>query len=265
MKKHALYMALAAGEHASHFGAGMSIIDILAVLYSECLYYPQYGDAMWENRDRFILSKGHGVIGLYAALVEKGIISRDEIKNFEHNGTFLLGHPVQNLQHGVEFTSGSLGMGLSIGVGVALGAKRQNKKITTYVLVGDGECDEGAVWEATMAASHFRLDNLSLIIDKNGYQLGGFTKDVMNTDNLLLKFKSFGWKTIEIDGHNHQQLLSAFSHKANENQPTVIIANTKKGNGFSFSENSNNWHHAVLTEKQYREALQELEEAYDNY
>lgn len=262
MRKHALQMAFAAGNHASHFGAGMSMIDILAVLYSECLYLPSINEELWESRDRFILSKGHGVIGFYAALVEEGLIPQQDIQDFEHNDTYLLGHPVKNPQYGIEFTNGSLGMGLSIGVGVAIAAKRKKENFITYVLLGDGECCEGSVWEAAISASHFKLDNLIAIIDKNQYQLGGLTKEIMDTKSLAEKFTSFGWQAEEIDGHNHLEILSAFKKGQDTNQPRVIIANTVKGKGFSFSENNNGWHHAVLTEKQYEEALQELEGAY---
>ncbi|MGN0154412.1 MAG: transketolase [Lachnospiraceae bacterium] len=263
MRKNALEMAYAAGSHAVHFGAGMSIIDILAVLYSEYLNLPsETQSSEWDCRDRFILSKGHGVIGYYAALVEKGLIDKREMKRFENDNSFLLGHPVQSIQHGIEFTNGSLGMGLSIGIGVALAARRRLKPIHTYVLMGDGECGEGAVWEAALSASHYKLDNLTAIIDVNGYQLGGRTEDILNTSSLIEKFESFGWKTIEVDGHDHEELIDAFSAAQVSESSVAIIAHTIKGKGFSFSENNNAWHHAVLTEHQYQDALQELEERY---
>lgn len=259
MRKDALKMALAAGGHAAHFGAGFSCIDLLATLYSEFMYLPKTEDSDWDDRDRFIMSKGHGVLGYYAALVEKGMIPREYMSLFENSNSYLLGHPVQDVKHGIEFTNGSLGMGLSIAVGVGLAAKRKNKSYHTYVLMGDGECAEGSVWEAALSAAHFDIAQLTVLVDKNSYQLGGLTKDIMNTDSLADKFRSFGWNVEEIDGHDYEQIYAALDKSYDNMKPKAIIADTIKGKGFSFSENNNAWHHAVLTDKQYELALQELE------
>lgn len=263
MKKNALEMAYAAGGHASHFGAGMSVVDLLAVLYGEILNLPKRSDPAWDDRDRFILSKGHGVIGYYAALVEKGLIPREDMRGFENGNSYLYGHPVQNPAYGIEFSTGSLGMGLSLGVGLAYGAKKKKRDFSTYVLMGDGECGEGSIWEAAMKASHLGLDNLIGIIDQNGLQLGGSTKDILDTSSLAGKFREFGWRAYEVDGHDIDEIYQVFlESRKREGKPTMVVASTKKGRGFSFSEDNNAWHHAVLTEKQYQDAIRELEELY---
>ena len=263
MRRHALRMAYAAGGHASHFGAGMSIIDILAVLYSKHMNLPKPGQEGYEDRDRFILSKGHGVIGYYAALCEAGLIPTEDLDSFENGVSYLFGHPVKNREHGIEFSSGSLGMGLSIGVGLSLAAKKKNSSYRTYVLMGDGECAEGSIWEAAISASHLGLYNLTAIVDRNGLQLGGRTEEIMDTADLGEKFSGFGWHVIRIDGHDHTEIDKAFTEAKNTSgKPTAIIADTKKGYGFSFSEDNNAWHHAVMTEEQYQEALTELEVSY---
>ena len=261
MRKHALRMSYAAGAHAVHFGAGMSMIDILAVLYSKVLRYDVL-QPEWKDRDRFIMSKGHGVIGYYAALAEAGFISESELDMFEHGDTYLMGHPIYNPQHGIEFTNGSLGIGLGLGVGTAIAGKKREQTYRTYVMVGDGEMDEGAVWEAVMSAPQFNLNNLCLIVDRNHLQLGGETKEIMEHRNLKEKLINFGWKVFEIDGHNYEEIYNAAVSVGETEAPTAIVANTIKGKGFSFSENNNGWHHAVLTAKQYEQALQELENAY---
>lgn len=262
MRRLALDMGLAAGAHAVHFGSGLSIIEILAVLYGKIMKItPNMPD--WEERDRFILSKGHGVIGYYAALVETGFIPKEKLKDFEQNNSFLLGHPVKNKAYGIEFTNGSLGMGLSLAIGCAISAKKKNKDYKTYVLLGDGELDEGSVWEGFMFAKQYKLDNLIAIIDKNNLQLGGYTKDIINHAELSRKLESFGWNVYEVDGHDIEQLKSTFSSLKQNDSPTVIIANTIKGKGFSFSEDNNSWHHAIITPKIYDEALKELEKAYN--
>ncbi len=254
-------MALAAGGHASHFGAGMSIIEILAVLYGETLKLDKYNPE-WADRDRLILSKGHGVIGYYAALVEYGYISQDEMRNFEQQGSFLMGHPIRTPEHGIEFTNGSLGMGLSLAIGTALAGKKKGQSYRTYVILGDGEMDEGAVWEGIMAAPQFCLDNLCAVVDRNHMQLGGDTEQIIAHRDIRQKFSNFGWDAYEVDGHDIAQLLDIFQNVGQNRAPTAIIANTVKGKGFSFAENNNAWHHAVMTQRQYDDALQELEESH---
>ncbi len=261
MRKHALDMSYAAGSHAVHFGAGMSIIEILATLYGGILNLKK-DEPKWEERDRFILSKGHGVIGYYAALTEYGYINSEELKKFEQGNSFLLGHPVISPEHGIEFSTGSLGMGLSLGIGTAIAAKKKKRDYMTYVLIGDGEADEGSIWEGFTAAAHYKLDNLCVIVDRNHMQLGGNTEDVMAHGDLRAKVETFGWDVYEVEGHDLQVLYDTFKNTQRNERPTIIIANTVKGKGFQFSENNNAWHHAVMTLSQYEEAKKELEESY---
>lgn len=261
MRRHALTMSYAAGSHAAHFGGGMSMIDILAVLYGDILNLDK-NNSLWEERDRFILSKGHGVIGYYAALAEYGYIPLEDLNLFEQKNSYLMGHPIKNPEHGIEFTNGSLGMGLSLGIGTALAARIKAKEFKTVVLMGDGECDEGSVWEGVMAAAHFHLDNLCAVIDRNGLQLGGNTEDVMSQGNMGRKFEAFGWNVFDVDGHDIQELYQCFKNIPKNQKPTMIVANTIKGKGFSFSENNNAWHHSVLTLSQYESAMKELEESF---
>lgn len=259
MRKNALHMAYAAGNHAAHFGGAMSIIDILAVLYGKVMNLDKE-NPQWEERDRFILSKGHGSIGYYAALVEYGYIPKSEMDKFEQNDSYLMGHPIYTPEHGIEFTNGSLGIGLSLGIGTALAAKKKNQNYMAYVLLGDGEIDEGSVWEGVMAAPQFELDNLCMIIDCNGLQLGGKTEDIMSHNNLKTQLEAFGWNTVEVNGHDLETLYDTFKSVKKNKKPTAIVAHTIKGKGFSFSENNNVWHHAILTLPQYESAIKELEE-----
>jgi len=257
MRKKVLDMALAAGASSSHFGGGLSIVDITATLYGAIMKLDPK-NPKWENRDRFILSKGHGVLGYYTALSEIGYISEKDLKTFEKDGTYLFGHPVMNRSKGIEFSNGSLGMGLSLGIGVALAGKRKNIDYKVYVLMGDGECNEGSVWEAAMAGPHYKLDNLVAILDKNNLQQTGTNSEIMSVGNLASKWKSFGWQVIEIDGHNVPEIYETFLSVKNQNGPVAIVANTVKGKGFSFAENNNAWHHAPLSSSQYEAALEEL-------
>ena len=257
MRKKALDMALNAGAGSSHFGGGLSIVDITATLYGAIMKLdPQNPE--WENRDRFILSKGHGVLGYYTALSEVGYISELELKTFEKDGTFLFGHPVKNRSKGIEFSNGSLGMGLSLGIGVALAGKRICRDYKVYVLMGDGECNEGSVWEAAMAGAHYNLDNLVAILDKNNLQQTGTNSEIMSVGNLASKWESFGWQVFEIDGHKVPEIYDTFLSLKNQNSPVAIVSNTVKGKGFSFAENNNAWHHAPLSSSQYEAALEEL-------
>ena len=257
MRKKALDMALNAGAGSSHFGGGLSIIDITATLYGAIMNLDQK-NPKWDNRDRFILSKGHGVLGYYTALSEIGFIPEEDLESFEKDGTYLFGHPVMNRSKGIEFSNGSLGMGLSLGIGVALAGKRKNIDYKVYVLMGDGECNEGSVWEAAMAGPHYKLDNLVAILDKNNLQQTGTNSEIMSVGNLASKWKSFGWQVIEIDGHNVPEIYETFLSVKNQNGPVAIVANTVKGKGFSFAENNNAWHHAPLSSSQYEAALEEL-------
>ena len=258
MRKNILDMALSAGSESSHFGGGLSIVEITATLFGSIMSYDPKNPE-WEDRDRFILSKGHGCLGYYTALHEIGLISKDDLMKFEKTNSYLLGHPVMNRKKGIEFSNGSLGMGLSIGIGVALAAKKRKKNYKVYVLIGDGECNEGSVWEAAMAAPNFKLNNIISIVDRNNLQQTGTNKEIMSVGDIAEKWRSFAWDVIELDGHNIKELYDAFSNERNSTKPLAIIANTIKGKGFSFSENNNDWHHKIMSKSQYELAIKELE------
>ena len=259
MKKHLLDTAFAAGESSAHVGGALSSVEINATLFSAIMRYKSQNPE-WEERDRFILSKGHACLGLYTALVEAGFFPAEDLKSFEKTGTYLLGHTVKNRQKGIEFSGGSLGMGLSLGIGVAISSKKKKKNFKVYVVVGDGECNEGSIWESAMAAPNFKLDNLYVVIDKNNFQQTGSNKEIMNVANLKDKWSSFGWHTTELDGHNILDLYNFFKGSDKISKPKAIIANTIKGKGFSFSENNNDWHHSILSKSFYEKAIKELTE-----
>ncbi len=250
-------MAYVAGASSSHLGGALSIVEIISTLFTTQINIDNK-NPNWVNKDRFILSKGHACLAYYSALSEVGFITKKELKTFEKDGSNLLGHPVLNKKMGIDFSNGSLGMGLSLGIGVAISLKKKKKNFNVYVVMGDGECNEGSVWEAAMAAPNFKLDNLYAIIDKNNFQQTGSNKEIMNVESLKDKWQSFGWQTTEIDGHNIEELYDYFEKNKEIKKPKALIANTIKGKGFSFSENNNDWHHAVLTKSLYETAMSEL-------
>ena len=258
IKKNILDMSLVAAERSAHFGGALSTVEILATLYNSVLKFDS-SNPLWEDRDRFILSKGHGCLGVYSTLCQMGYFKKADLNLFEQNGSFLLGHPVINKKKGIEFSTGSLGMGLSLGVGVAIASKKNKKNYKVFVLMGDGECNEGSIWEASMSAAHFKLDNITAIIDNNTLQQTGSNEEIMSSTDLGSKWRSFNWDVIEIDGHNIEQILKAFNHVSD--RPKLILAKTLKGKGFRFAENNNDWHHKIMTKKQYEEALIELDNA----
>lgn len=246
------------GAKSGHPGGALSSADILACLYfSELNIDPKKPDM--KDRDRFVLSKGHSCPGLYSALALRGFFSPDLLKTFRHTDSILQGHPDMKYIKGVDMSSGSLGQGFSCACGMALSAKISKMNYRTYSLIGDGESQEGQIWEAIMFASHYKLDNLCLIIDNNGLQIDGNVKDVMNTMPYASKLKAFGWNVIGIDGHNYEEILEAFK-KARETKkkPTAIIAKTIKGKGVSFMENQVGWHGKAPNEEQYNQAIAEL-------
>ena len=257
VRKNILEMAVSAGAGSSHFGGALSIAEIVSTLFSYQMKIDK-NNPNWDERDRFILSKGHACLAYYAALCEIGYISKEELKTFEKNDSNLLGHPVINKKLGIDFSNGSLGMGLSLGIGVAIASKKKRKKFNVYVVIGDGECNEGSVWEAAMSAPNFKLDNLYAIIDRNNFQQTGSNKEIMSVESLRDKWSSFGWYTAELDGHNIEALCNFFDKSSQINKPKAIIANTTKGKGFSFSENNNDWHHSILTKSFYDKAVKEL-------
>ena len=257
MRKNIIHLAHQAGSNGSHIGPALSIVEIMAVLYLEILNINP-SDPVWSSRDRFLLSKGHGALGYYVAMYEAGVISKDELYSYEVNGGFFPGQPSKNLSLGIEYSGGSLGLGLSYGAGIAIAAKRRNESFRTFVLMGDGEINEGSVWESVMFAKHNKLSNLTAIIDRNNMQSDGPSKDIINVDIEAL-WRGFGWEVVTCDGHNVKQLIEAFEQNNTDN-PKVIIANTIKGKGISFMENSKEWHHNRLTDELYQKAHKELEE-----
>lgn len=258
MRRHAFDMALSAGSNGAHLGGGLSIMEIMATLYGGIMKYDSK-TPHWEGRDRFILSKGHGVLAYYSALAEAGFFPVEELNTFEQNEGPFGGHPVLNMSKGIEFSSGSLGQGLSFGLGIALTRKTSKHDFNVYVLLGDGECNEGSIWEAAMAAAHFKLGNLIAIIDRNNLQYDGPNNEVMNLENFADKWRSFGWEAVEIDGHSIDEIFDALSDNSrNLEKPYVVIANTVKGKGVSFMENNRDWHHNRLTQAQYDQAIAEM-------
>ena len=257
IRKNILEMAVSAGASSAHFGGALSITEIVSTLFAYQMKIDKK-NPNWEDRDRFILSKGHACLAYYAALSEIGYISKEELKTFEKDDTNLLGHPVINKKLGIDFSNGSLGMGLSLGIGVAISSKKKKKNFSVYVIVGDGECNEGSVWEAAMAAPNFKLNNLYVIIDKNNFQQTGSNQEIMNVESLKDKWSSFGWHTVEINGHDINALVNFFNQSKSIDKPKAIVANTIKGKGFSFSENNNDWHHSVLSKSFYEKAIKEL-------
>jgi len=256
MRINALDMALGAGRNGAHLGPAMSCMEIFSVLYSEVLRY-DCRNPEWKDRDRVLVSKAHCVLAYYTALAEAGFIEKERLLTFEKNETSLAGHPAIDINLGIEYSGGSLGMAFSVGVGMALDAKQSGRNHKVYVLLGDGECDEGSNWEAFLAAPHFNLDNLVVIIDKNKLQSDGATDEIMNLGDMGKKLEAFDWHVTEIDGHNIESLLNAFSLN-HIGKPYAIIANTIKGKGVSFMENIREWHHSTLSQAQYDQAVSEV-------
>ena len=241
-----------------HPGGSLSAIDMLTALYFEVMEIDP-SDPNSPNRDRFILSKGHSSIGMCSILCMKGFISEEELQTFRKNDSRLWGH-MDVKTPGVEMSTGSLGHGFAVGAGKALAAKIDNKSYMTYVMMGDGETQEGSIWETAMAATNYKLDNLVGIVDRNKIQQCGFTEDVMKLEPYKDKWEAFGWRVIEIDGHNMEQILKALKTPPSKNQPTLILSNTIKGKGISFMENDNNWHGGGAIGKFSDAAMQEVNE-----
>lgn len=259
MRQNILKMALAAGPHGAHLGGALSCVEILAALYG-CVMKIDPSRPSSPDRDRFIPSKGHCVLAYYTALFEIGLLTQDDIASFETNGTSFAGHPAQNIDKGIEFTGGSLGQAMPFAVGIALALKKRSQTSRTFVLLGDGECDEGANWEAFMSASHFGLDNITVVIDKNDLQYDGPTREIMDIGDIADKLESFGWSTHTVDGHDLDALVRSLQERT-AGRPNAIVAKTIKGKGVSFMENVREWHHARLTQAQYDAASAELERA----
>ncbi len=257
MRKEILKMALRAGSNGAHVGPALSLVEVLAVLYGSCINFEK-NDPTWSGRDRVYLSKGHGALAYYAALHEIGFLSQEDLDTYDANGGILPAQPSMNLEKGIEFSSGSLGLGLSPAIGSALAAKSRGLSYRTYAILGNGECNEGTVWEAAMSAPAFQMDNLVAIIDNNGIQSDGLSTEVLDMGDLERKWEAFGWLVRSVDGHDIEALLSAFSAQE-EAKPLLIIAKTVKGKGVSFMEHNKEWHHNLLTPELYQIAMAEQE------
>ncbi len=243
---------------AGHPGGSLSIAEIMAYLYNVEMRVDA-GNPKWENRDRFVLSKGHAAPALYATLALKGFFPIEDIKTLRKSNSYLQGHPSMKTVPGVDMSTGSLGQGISCAVGMALAAKLDNKDFRTYTVLGDGEIEEGQVWEAAMFASAKGLDNLVVIVDNNNLQIDGTVEEVNSPYPIPEKFTAFGFNTIEIDGNNLQEIETAFQNAKNcKGKPTAIIAKTVKGKGVSYMENQVNWHGAAPNEELYNTAVAEL-------
>jgi len=243
-----------------HVGGPLSAVEVLVSLYFSELRIDPHNPS-WEGRDRFILSKGHSAIGLYSVLAERGFFPVEELMTFDSIDSRLQGHPDMKLTPGIDMSSGSLGQGLSAGIGMALGARMLGKDFRTYVMIGDGESQEGQIWEAAFIASRYKLDNLVAILDYNKVQQFGwqYPTSLSPIDNPAQKFEAFGWHTIEIDGHNFQEILDALdTAKKVTGKPTILIANTIKGKGISFAEGKYQWHAQIPTDEELALALAEL-------
>lgn len=251
------------GAKAGHPGGSLSAADMFTYLYfKEMRIEPK--DPKWEDRDRFVLSKGHTAPGLYSALAYRGYFPTEDLPTLRHIDSYLQGHPNMNTVPGVDMSTGSLGQGLSAAVGMAKGAKYLKKDINVYSLLGDGELAEGQIWEATMSAAHYKLDNLCIIVDINGLQIDGRTCDVMNTEPVDAKFASFGCDVVKINGHDFDEIASAFEKfHANKGQgrPTAILMRTTKGKGVSYMEDKAGWHGKAPNDEEYAQGMAELEAA----
>ena len=259
IRRHGVEMTHLSG--GSHIASILSVADIIAVLYSDVLRYdPQ--DPKMPERDRFILSKGHAGAAIYAALAESGFFDPEQLKTHYQNGSILSGHVSHKGVPGVEFSTGSLGHGLPVAAGMAQAAKMDSREHRVYVVLGDGECDEGSVWEAALFANHFELNNLVAIVDHNKMQSLDFCENTLKLSPFAEKWRSFGWNALQVDGHDHNALRTAFDEAKCSEKPTVIIADTVKGKGISFMEFDILWHYRFPHDGwEYDDALKELHAA----
>ena len=246
------------GAKAGHPGGSLSAAEVFTYLYfKEMNIDPK--NPKWENRDRFVLSKGHTTPGLYSALANRGFFPVEDLPTFRHIDSYLQGHPNMNTVPGVDMSTGSLGQGISTAVGMAMAAKYTGKENRVYTLLGDGEIQEGQVWEACMAASHYKLDNLCIVVDNNGLQIDGAIADVMSPYPIVDKLDAFGFRTVAIDGHDFDAIEEAFQvAKATKGMPTAIVITSIKGKGVSFMENDAGWHGKAPNDAEYEQAMAEL-------
>ncbi|OGH96642.1 MAG: transketolase [Candidatus Melainabacteria bacterium RIFOXYA12_FULL_32_12] len=249
---------------SGHTGGSLSAVDLLVVLYFKHLkHYKDWDkDPNWLERDRFVLSKGHASPTLYSVLAESGYLNVEELKTFRALYSRLQGHPTYGRLPGIEVSTGSLGQGLSLANGIALGLKLDNRSSRVYCLLGDGEIQEGQVWEAAMSAAHYKLNNITAIVDRNCLQIDGNTECVMSLEPVEEKWKGFGWQVIKINGHDHQEIYEALQQSISlsqeKNSPVMIIADTVKGKGVSFMENNPSWHGKAPNDEELKKALEEI-------
>jgi transketolase len=261
MRIDSLKMGIGTGKLGAHYGGGLSLIEIMNYLYN-CATNINKNNLQDDRRDRIIFSKGHGTLALYAALKQIEVLTEKDLLSYKSDNTILYAHPSMNSDIGVEFSSGSLGQGLSLGVGVALSLRKKRQlESKVFVVLGDGECDEGSIWEAAMLAGQHKLSNLIAIIDNNHIQYDDYKNKIITMEPFEERWKSFGWTTFRIDGHNYKELKSAFMLSSNQDGPCVIIADTIKGKGISFMENNHFWHHGIMTAEQEQVAYKELGES----
>ena len=256
IRNNILMMANKAGRNGAQRGGALSLVEVFATLFEGNYLNISSNNPFDKSRDRLVISKGHCVLAYYSVLYYYGFLSQNDIDGFETNGSVLHGHATRDVKRGIEFSGGSLGLGLSYAIGSAINSKISNLNYHVYSIIGDGECNEGIIWESLMTASHYKLDNLTVIVDDNKLQYDGNPKDVMNMISLKNKFESFGFFCINIDGHNIEELCKAFELNSN-NKPKVIIANTIKGKGVSFMENEKDWHFSTLSDELYQNAISE--------
>ena len=252
-------ITMTANAGSGHPGGSLSAVELMtSVFFNHMRVDPK--NPHDSDRDRFVLSKGHAAPCYYAVLAAKGFISRDEYANFRQLHSILQGHPDCKKVPGVDASTGSLGQGCSIAVGMALGAKVQKQDVNVYTILGDGECQEGQIWEALMSAAHYKLDNLTVIIDNNGLQIDGSNNEVMSLGDLAAKVRAFGFEVFELDGHDLEAIEAALSARTAPGVPKCILAHTVKGKGVSFMENQVGWHGKAPNEEQRQQALKELED-----
>ncbi len=256
IRRHVIKAIAKAGS--GHPGSSLSTVDLLvALFYNKLRHDPQR--PAWPDRDRFVLSKGHGCPALYSVLAELGYFGIENLDTLRQFGSILQGHPCMKTTPGIEISGGSLGQGLSVGLGMALAASLDKKDYRTYVMLGDGELEEGQVWEAAMAASHYKADNLCAIVDQNGLQIDGFIHEVMSSYPIPEKWRGFGWHVVEANGHDFPSILAAYDEAERiKGKPSVIVAKTVKGKGVSFMENHVDWHGKAPSKDEAERALAEL-------
>ena len=258
VRRRILELAMSSDFH-SHYGTALSSTDIMATLFHHVMKF-DVNNPEWEERDRFFLSKGHCALGLYTILEDVGFINSKELsETYQRDFTHLGSHPVMDIKIGIESSSGSLGHGLGLAIGSLIAGRKKKVRYRAFVLMGNGECNEGSVWEAALLASQCKLDNLVAIIDYNRDQGDGASDSIICLDPLDKKWEAFGWNVNVVDGHNVEQLIDVFDNIEHNGKPTMIIANTVKGKGISFMEGNHEWHHAKTTLEQYNQALSEID------